>query len=121
MKMAIKNGEILLMDWTQLQYNIMMSWNKVKYLRKAKDRPPMLTGPCDLELLNRLSQLITLPVPAEAMRQKLTEKQAAIDNMRMAENVEPLIKPPVKASLFQHQIRGYNMALIAFDLVEVAT
>jgi len=39
--------------------------------------------------------------------------------MRKTENVKPLIEPPVKANLFQHQIRGYNMALIAFDLVEV--
>jgi len=37
-------------------------------------------------------------------------------NMRIKENVTPIIQPPVKANLFQHQVRGYNMALINFTL-----
>lgn len=119
MKMAIKNGDIILAGWTQLQYNVIMAWNKVSYHKATKTRPPTLVGPCDLELLTKLSQLITLPAPAEAIRQRLNAKQDAINRMRKTENVKPLIEPPVKADLFQHQIRGYNMALIAFDLVEV--
>ena len=31
---------------------------------------------------------------------------------------EPLIPPPVKVSPFTHQVRGYNMALMTFGLVD---
>jgi len=119
MKMAIKDGNVILKGWDDTQYNVIASWGKTVYLKKTKDRDAMLVGPCEAEFLNRLAQLIKLPAPAEAIRDRLNRTQAAVDRMRATEHVEPLIKPPVKVNLFQHQIRGYNMALITFGLVEV--
>ncbi len=118
--MAIQDGNVILKDWNDAQYNIIASWGKTVYLKKTQSRPDaLLVGPCEAEFLNRLARLIKLPPPAEAIRKKLNARQAAIDEMRTAENVQPLIKPPVKVNLFQHQIKGYNMALITFGLVEV--
>lgn len=119
MKMAIKDGNVILKGWDDTQYNVIASWGKTVYLKKTKNRDAMLVGPCEAEFLNRLAQLIKLPAPAEAIRKELNARQAAIDRMRTAENIQPLINPPVKVNLFQHQIKGYNMALITFGLVEV--
>ena len=119
MKMAIKDGNVILKEWDEAQYTMVASWGKTTYLKKTQTRDAMLVGPCDAEFLNKLSQLIKLPAAAEAIRAKLNATQAAVDNMRTAEPVEPLIKPPVKVNLFQHQIRGYNMALLTFEIVEV--
>lgn len=119
MKMAIQDGNVILKDWNDAQYNIIASWGKTVYLKKTQSRPDaLLVGPIEAEFLNRLARLIKLPPPAEAIRKELNARQAAIDEMRTAENVRPLIKPPVKVNLFQHQIKGYNMALITFGLVE---
>ena len=43
---------------------------------------------------------------------------AAVDRERMNPKPEPLIPPPVKVSPFTHQVRGYNMALMTFGLVD---
>lgn len=121
MKMAIKDDNIFLTGWDEIQYNIITSWNKTKYLKKTKERDAILVGPCEVEFLNKLAQIIKLPPPAEAIRQKLNAVQAAVDKMRTEKNVQPLIKPPVKVNLFQHQVKGYNMALLTFGVVEVNT
>ena len=42
----------------------------------------------------------------------------AVDQERMKEDPEPLYKYPVKFPLFKHQVRGANMALITFGLIE---
>ena len=98
---------------------VKITYSMTKRKGDAEYEATMLVGPCDAEFLNKLSQLIKLPAAAEAIRAKLNATQAAVDNMRTAEPVEPLIKPPVKVNLFQHQIRGYNMALLTFGIVEV--
>lgn len=77
-----------------------------------------LSGPADIELLNRLAGLVNLPSSIEAERKKLNEVMAAVDRERMNPKPEPLIPPPVKVSPFTHQVRGYNMALMTFGLVD---
>lgn len=44
--------------------------------------------------------------------------QAAVDAERMKDVSEPLYNYPVKIPLFQHQIKGANMALLVFGLIE---
>ena len=68
--------------------------------------------------LNRLAGLVNLPPSIEAERKKLNEVMAAVDRERMNPKPEPLIPPPVKVSPFTHQVRGYNMALMTFGLVD---
>ena len=114
MKMALKDGQILIKDADNMQFTIIKSWNKMKW-NKAEQ---MLYGPADGELLNKLAGLVRLPETIEAERQKLNSISDAVDRERMKEEPVPLYKYPVKANLFKHQIRAANMALITFGLIE---
>lgn len=114
MKMALKDGQILIKEADNMQFTIIKSWNKMKWSKAEQ----MLHGPADGELLNRLAGLVRLPANIEAERQRLNRIQEAVDAERMKEEPEPLYKYPVKYPLFKHQTRGANMALITFGLVE---
>lgn len=114
MKMALKDGQILIKEADNNQFLIIKSWNKMKWSKAEQ----MLYGPADIELLNKLAGLVRLPGPIEQRRQKLNKVAAAVDRERMKEDPEPLYKYPVKLSLYKHQIRGANMALMVFGLIE---
>lgn len=114
MKMAMKDGQILIKDADNMQFTIIKSWNKMKWSKAEQ----MLHGPVDGELLNKLAGLVRLPETIEAERQRLNGIADAVDRERMKEDPEPLYKYPVKYPLFKHQTRGANMALITFGLVE---
>lgn len=114
MKMALKDGQVLIKDANNMQLTIIKSWNKMKWSRAEQ----MLHGPADAELLNRLAGLVRLPETIEAERQRLNSIQDAVDAERMKEDPVPLYKYPVKMPLFKHQIRGANMALLTFGLVD---
>ena len=114
MKMALKDGQVLIKEADNNQFLIIKSWGKMKWSKAEL----MFYGPADIELLNKLSGLVRLPGPIEQVRQHLNEVAAAIDQERMKEKPEPLYKYPVKRPLYQHQTRGANMALIAFGLIE---
>lgn len=114
MKMALKDGQILIKDADNTQFTIIKSWNKMKW-NKAEQ---MLCGPADGELLNKLAGLVRLPATIEAERQRLNSISEAVDRERMKEEPVPLYKYPVKYPLFRHQVRGANMALITFGLIE---
>ena len=116
MKMALKDGQVLIKDADNMQFTIIKSWNKMKWSKAEQ----MLHGPADGELLNKLSGLVRLPEVIEAERQRLNRIQDAIDAERMAEEPVPIYKYPVKMSLFKHQVRGANMAMLAFGLVDPA-
>ena len=90
MKMAMKDGQILIREADNVQFTIIKSWGKMKWSRQTQT----LSGPADIELLNRLAGLVNLPPSIEAERKKLNEVMAA------------------------HQVRGYNMALMTFGLVD---
>ena len=104
MKMAMKDGQILIREADNVQFTIIKSWGKMKWSRQTQT----LSGPADIELLNRLAGLVNLPPSIEAERKKLNEVMAAVDRERMNPKPEPLIPPPVKVSPFTHQVRGYR-------------
>lgn len=103
---------LIIKDITSEQFAVIKSWNKMVWKKATKT----LEAPCEIELLDKLSTLVKLPPRISAYRDELMKVQTAVDDMRIKENVTPIIQPPVKANLFQHQIRGYNMALINFTL-----
>ena len=103
---------LIIKDITSEQFAVIKSWNKMVWKKVTKT----LEAPCEIELLDKLSTLVKLPPRISAYRDELMKVQTAVDDMRIKENVTPIIQPPVKANLFQHQIRGYNMALINFTL-----
>lgn len=113
MKMALKDGQILIKEADNMQFTIIKSWNKMKWSKAEQ----MLHGPADGELLNKLAGLVRLPEAIEAERQRLNGIQDAVDAERMSEEPVPLYKPPVKLSMFKHQVRAYNMSLLTFGLV----
>lgn len=114
MKMAMKNGKILIREADSVQFAIIKSWGKMKWSRQRQE----LSGPADIELLNKLAGIVKLPQSIETERIKLNEVMAAVDKERMNPHPVPLIKPPVKPKLFTHQVRGYNMALMVFGLTK---
>lgn len=114
MKMAMRDGQILIKDADNMQFSILKSWNKMRWSKAEQ----MLYGPADGELLNRLAGLVRLPANIEAERQRLNSIAEAVDRERMKEDPVPLYKYPVKMSLFKHQIRGANMCLMTFGLVD---
>ena len=57
--------------------------------------------------------------PCQLTEDEIKEEiEQAVDRERMNPKPEPLIPPPVKVSPFTHQVRGYNMALMTFGLVD---
>lgn len=113
MKMALKDGQVLIKEADNNQTLIMKSWGKLKYSKAEL----MYYGPADAELLNRLAKIVKLPDPIEKRRQRLNRISEAVDQERMNEEPKPLYKFPVKLPLFKHQIRGANMALLVFGLI----
>ncbi len=103
---------LIIKDITSEQFAVIKSWNKMVWKKATKT----LEAPCEIELLDKLSTLVKLPPRISAYKDELMKVQTAVDDMRIKKNVTPIIQPQVKANLFQHQIRGYNMALINFTL-----
>lgn len=112
--MALKDGQVLIKEADNNQFLIIKSWGKMKWDKGQQ----MLYGPADIELLNRLAGLVRLPGPIEQQRQKMNRIAQAVDAERMKEEPEPLYKYPVKLPLYRHQVRGANMALMVFGLIE---
>lgn len=50
--------------------------------------------------------------------QRLDETQRAVDKMRVEKEPEALVKYPVQGSLYEHQVRAANMALLTFGLAD---
>lgn len=114
MKMKLDRGILIIADCDGMQLNIIKSWNKMKWNRSRQ----WLEGPCTCELLNRLTGLVKLPPTIEDQRLHMNRIAGAVDQERMKEDPVPLYKYPVKFPLFKHQVRGANMALITFGLIE---
>ena len=114
MKIAMRDGQLLIREADNIQFQIVKSWGKMKWSRQMQT----LSGSADIELLNKLASIVNLPPSIEAERQRLNTVMAAVDKERMNENPKPLIEPPIKVRPFKHQVRGYNMALMTLGLVE---
>lgn len=113
MKMAMKEGQLLIIEADNTQFTIIKSWGKMKWSKADR----MFYAPVEIELLNKLAGIVRLPGPIESERQRLNEIARAVDRERMKENPEPLYKYPVKYPLFKHQVRACNMCLLTFGLV----
>lgn len=89
-----------------------------------------LRGTAGLELLEKLSSIVALPTggvnPKTGKQypniaeyyQNLRSVRDAVDRERLSENPVPIYEPPVKSTLYKHQMRGYNMALLTFGWAE---
>lgn len=115
MKVALKNGFLMIKDMNPVQLNTIKSWNRMKYNRKEK----MMVGLADIELLTLFGQLTTLTPRLQTELERQIELQNAVDAERLNEEPVPFIKMPIKnAKPYQHQIRGFNMAMLVFGIVK---
>lgn len=116
MRITMKDGQIVLGDMGAY-YGALRSWGLLTYHKPTQT----LRGAVSLELLDNLSGLGRLPREIEAERQRLRAVKEAIDAERGNEHPVPLVHYPVKAKLFEHQIRGCNLALLTFGVVDPQT
>lgn len=114
MEIAMKDNQILMRNLDSTQYNILRGTGKCIWDKKRQ----MLIGDVSLELLEALNLIIRLPDRIKAEYTKLKAIQEAIDRERLNENPVPLVNYPVKVQLFKHQVRGANLALLAFGVVD---
>ena len=114
MKMAIKDGQVILVEVSSDKYMQIKSRGLMKWSKQQQ----ALYGPATAELLNFLATLFRLPGPAEELRQQMNNLESSVDAERMDPEPKPLYKFPVKLPLYRHQIRGANMALMVFGLVD---
>lgn len=110
MKIALRDGDVILRDMTTDQYNIIKSWNSMKWVKAQQ----CLQGRANMALLDKLTIFGKLPINIEAYRQSLHKTANLVNSERNAIEPRPFINYPVKKSLFRHQIRASNMALLTF-------
>lgn len=113
MKMALRGNTLLIKDADSVQFQIIKSWNKMKWSKASQ----LLSGIADLELLDKLATLVQLPPVIESRRNNLRETAETVDRERMNQHPEPFYAYPVKLPLYSHQTRGANMALLVFGWV----
>lgn len=114
MEIAMKDGQILMRNLDSVQYNILRNTGKCIWDKKKQ----MLIGDVSLELLETLNSIIRLPDGIKTEYIRLRRVQEAIDKERLNENPVPMVEYPVKLPLFAHQVRGANLALLAFGVVD---
>ena len=114
MKMRLENGILTVIEVDNLQFNVIKSWGRMKYSKKDKS----LSGIADIELLDKLSEMVQLPAYIEKHRRNLHEIQNAVDLERTNPDPKPLAQFPVRIPLYQHQVRGANMALLTFGWIQ---
>lgn len=113
MRIRLKDGIIDIIEANPAQASAIKSWGLMRYNRKAG----MFSGIESEDLLDRLAKIITLPEPLQRERQRLRDKQKAVDYIRTVTDPKPIAEFPVKKSLYQHQIRAADMALVTFDVI----
>lgn len=117
MQIRMKDGYIQIIEADSTQTAVLKSWGgMMKWNKKKKWWEGMVCA----ELLNRLAKLVPLPEPLNAERYRLNVVQDAVDaeRVRPAGDLKPLAEYPVKRSLYAHQLRAANMALLTFGLIE---
>lgn len=68
--------------------------------------------------ISELEKRIKLPTRLLELKNKLEKIQGEVDRVRLSDKPIPLIKPPVRANLYSHQIKALNMALTIFLGIE---
>lgn len=117
MKLALQDGTLRVREMTDFQYRALRDSGRLKWDKNLKE----LSGQASLEVLEILANMVPkLPEPVENYRQQLKKKQEAVDKLRLTEKPELLVKPQLKEGIkpFAHQVRGYDMAMVVFGLVD---
>ena len=111
--MKLENGGLIVADVDSSQYAIIKSFNLMRWNKQRQ----WLEGPATMELLDKFAGMVRLPPTIEQERLRMHRLQDAIDKERMKEKPTDLYKYPIKGSLFIHQAKAANMALLTFGLI----
>lgn len=84
-------------------------WNRTKKRLEAR---------ITQDLLEHLALTVQLPEWAEAIRARLKLRDEEMARLRNEEHPTPVRPFPVRASLYEHQVRGANMALAVFGIAK---
>ena len=114
MKMAIKDGKLILAELSGEQVLRIRNWGTMTW---NKTRGTM-TGKADFENLSRLSKMVRLPEVYQTYLDELKARRDRIESERFNPDPVPLVHYPVKAKLYKHQLRGANMAMLVFGEVD---
>ena len=95
-------------------YETLRGTGRFKYHRPDRT----MRAPWGLISLNILNEIITLPPMMADERIRLMRIDLAIRREKERKEAKPLCHYPVKASLMDHQIRGANMALLQFGVIQ---
>ena len=108
MKIALVNNQVVIAEPGDLygRLKAYMKWNKSRH---------RLEAPVSLELLQALATMFNLPPRIAAEYQLIQDRLGRIEREKNNDNPVPLMKIPVKANLYKHQVRGINCALIAMQ------
>lgn len=108
MRLTLDHGDLILSD-------IGRRWERVKDLGLKYDRRHQtLSGACTLDRLEQLAAIGRLPDNIESIRRSLYNTQLALENEKKDPDPQPLFPYPVKAALYNHQIRAANCAMRVF-------
>lgn len=110
MRIAIKDGLLLVQQVTSEQYGIIISWNLMRWNRSAQ----RLQGKVSMELLDKLTLFGPLPEHIEDVRQQMHHIADLVNAERNTEEPTPLVPYPVTRKMFRHQTRAANMTLLTF-------
>ena len=94
-------------EYIALRQTQAWKWNRTKHRLEAR-----ITA----QLLTELSEMGPLPEWAEDIRKDYVRRDTEMQRLRNEEHPEPVVPFPVRAKLYEHQIRGANMALCAFGI-----
>ena len=114
MKMAMKDGKLMIKEADPTQSAVIKSWGTFKWQRGLQ----MFIGTADLETLTRLAKMVRLPPIIEEARIRMEKTQQAVEAERIMEHPKALTRYPVKLPLYEHQTRAANMALLTFGLLD---
>ena len=117
MKIALIRGVVTIAELSNLDFQRLKNISGLRWNRTTR----CMVGPVSLNLLDGLARYYKLPADMETKRQRLGKTRREIDAERLAEDPAPLLPYPVKANLYNHQIRGANMALRAFGALDAKT
>lgn len=117
MKIALIRGVVTIAELSNLDFQRLKNISGLRWNRTTR----CMVGPVSLNLLDGLARYYKLPADMETKRQRLGKTRREIDAERLAEDPAPLLPYPVKANLYKHQIRGANMALRAFGVLDAKT
>lgn len=112
MKIAVQHGNVILAEVEPLRFEQLKRIGLLRWNKSSRS----YSAPLSLDLLNALQQLFNLPGYIEEERQRLLGVQRKVEEERAAKDPAPLYDYPVNATLFKHQTRGANMAMLVFGL-----